>query len=362
MNRSGAEWTVRMLVDLKERVNVEAEYQRADVWSKAQQRLLIDSLLKGYDVPKIFLRKNKEGSKKLYDVIDGKQRLTSLWSFFDDGIKLSSMSVFDEPLGDLSGKRWSDLPDAARDRLQFATITVSLVEDASDEQIRELFLRLQEGEPLNAAEKRNAMAGPVRDFVADELVQHPLFGSLGIRQRRYNWHELAAIAVLLVRAEGPTTIKGADLHELYDDGDFDPEGAVANRVRSLFGHLTDITQQDPGAVKTRWGFVDLLLCIMRLEAEGHGWDPVEVSSFYTNFEDERKDASTRLAEWRAEVSEIGPGTQVEREPVPTPPDVEPDMFVYVQSFAREGATKMNVQGRSDVMYRRLVEHISKAAG
>jgi hypothetical protein len=349
-----------MLVDLKDRVNVEAEYQRGDVWSRPQQRLLIDSLLRGYDLPKIYLKKNPEGSSVLYDVIDGKQRLTALWQFFEDGYKLSSISKLSEPLGDLAGKTWSELSGPAQDRLQFATITVSLIESATDEQVRELFLRLQEGEPLDAAEKRNAMAGPVRDFVADELINHPVFSNLGIRQRRYNWHELAAIALLLVRAQGrPTTLKGADLHDLYADSEFDPNGEDADRLRSLLDDLAAITEHSPGAIRTRWGFVDLLLCLMHMEEADIEWEPARVSAFYVSFEDERKDSSTSLAEWRAEVSEFGPAAEDVGEAVPPLPEVQPDMFVYVQSFAREGATAENVQSRYEVMHKRLVSYLAQ---
>lgn len=342
-----------MLVDLRGRVNVEAEYQRADVWSEAQQRLLIDSLLRGYDIPKIYLRKLPEGAEVLYDVVDGKQRLTAIWGFFGDGFRLPRTASFGD-LGELGGKTWSELPSAAKDRLQFSAITVTVIEDASDVEIAELFLRLQEGEPLNAAEKRNAIRGPVRDFVANTLAKHPVFPSLGIPNRRYTWNELAAIGVLLVRSKGPATIKGADLSDLYEDLAFDSGGERAAEVLALFEELSMIASSRPGMIKTRWGFVDLLICLIRLkEPDAPDWRPDQIGIFFEQFEEERKNASTRLTEWRAEVSRYGP-EEVDEEDVPEFPDVMPDMFVYVQAFAREGATLESVRTRSDVMHRRLV--------
>ena len=56
MRKETSEWTVRMLADFRGRINVDAEYQRGNVWSQAQQALLIDSILRGFDIPKIFLR------------------------------------------------------------------------------------------------------------------------------------------------------------------------------------------------------------------------------------------------------------------------------------------------------------------
>ena len=169
MRKETSEWSVRMLADFEPRINVDAEYQRGKVWSRPQQALLIDSILRGFDIPKIYLRKRQDGGRVLFDVIDGKQRLTAIWRFFSDDFRLLKTQEAFPGLGILGGKCWSELPEKAKDKLQFANVTITKIEDASDEEIRELFLRLQKGEPLNAAERRNAMAGPVRDFVANIL-------------------------------------------------------------------------------------------------------------------------------------------------------------------------------------------------
>ena len=52
MRKETSEWNIRMLVDLQNRINVDAEYQRGKVWSRAQQALLIDSILRNFDIPK----------------------------------------------------------------------------------------------------------------------------------------------------------------------------------------------------------------------------------------------------------------------------------------------------------------------
>lgn len=133
-----------MLIDFKDRINVDAEYQRGMVWSKAQKALLIDSIMRGFDIPKIYLSKLPDGSEYLFNVIDGKQRLTAIWDFVSDSFPLlEKLSKF-PALGELGGSRWSDLPDKAKDKLQFATITVTKVEGETREEVHELFLRLQQ--------------------------------------------------------------------------------------------------------------------------------------------------------------------------------------------------------------------------
>jgi hypothetical protein len=349
-----------MLTDLRERIDTESEYQRGQVWSEAQQRLLIDSLLRGYDIPKIYLRKLAEGGPLLYEVVDGKQRLTAIWRFLGNEFRLSR-NVDIEGIGQLGRKTWSELSAAAQDRLQFAKITVSELGEATSDEVAELFLRLQKGEPLRAAEKRNAILGPVRDFVANHLAALPVFPHLGIPDRRFTWHELGAIALLLTIRDGPTTLKGADLNDLYEDQSFDPNGEKANLTIHWLSQLDAVAQKSPGAITTRWGFVDLLLCLVRLEQEEQPWTGQDVMEFFIDFEAERKEAATRLAEFRDEMSELDPSEMNVQQAARELPALKPDMFSYVQAFSREGATEENVRVRSEVMYRRLATQLAGSA-
>lgn len=347
-----------MLTDLRDRIDTEAEYQRGQVWSEAQQRLLIDSLLRGYDLPKIYLRRLPDGGPRLYEVVDGKQRLTAIWRFLGNEFRLSR-DVDIEGIGQVGRKTWGELSAAAQDRLQFAKVTVSELEEATSDEVAELFLRLQRGEPLRAAERRNAILGPVRDFVADQLAALPVFPHLGIPDRRFTWHELGAIALLLTINGGPTTLKGADLNDLYEDQTFIPNGEKGQRTIHWLSQLDAVAEESPGAITTRWGFVDLLLCLMRLSQEGYTWTGQDVMDFFLDFEAERKEAATLLSELRAEVSELDPSEMDAQEAVLELPTVKPDMFSYVQAFSREGATEENVRVRSEVMYRRLASQLTE---
>ena len=352
MKKTSAEWSIRMLVDLQDRIDVEAEYQRGSVWSTSQQRLLIDSILRGYDIPKIYLSQLSEGHRYRFEVVDGKQRLTAIWNFFNDKFALARSSNFDD-LGDLGGKTASELSQVAHDRLAFTSITVSIIDKATEDEIAELFLRLQKGEPLKAAETRNAIRGPVRDFIANDLRTHPVFPELGLPSKRFGWHELAAITLLLVLNDGLTTIKGADLNDLYENRDFDSSGTAAFTARSLLDDLHSVARQSPGSIRTRWGFVDLFLCLYRLRKNGLEWTPETMMRFFEDFEHERRDVSTLLAEYRRQASTLDV-TELGQDTVIAIPSVERDMFAYVESFSREGATAEAIKIRVDVMYGRVL--------
>ena len=353
------EWSVRMLIDFKERINVDAEYQRGAVWTKAQKALLIDSLMRGFDIPKVYLSKLPDGSEHLFNVIDGKQRLTAIWDFVSDGFPLLKELGEFPILGNLGGSYWSELSSQAQDKLQFATITVTKIEDETKKEVHELFLRLQQGEPLNAAEKRNAMLGPVRNFVADKLATASVWSHTKLRTARFGLHEHAAIALALVLENGPAGLKGADLYELYSKKDFDADGADAKRTVEMLSLLEKVAVCQPGAIRTRWGFVDLFICLMKLAQESRPMDPNKIMDFFQNFEEERRDiAATLTTEMQAKfiASSVAGG----------PPDDEiastgipKDMLNYHLAFAREGANKENVGTRSRIMYKKLMHFLDR---
>ena len=63
-------WPLFTLSKKRNQINTNPDYQRPAVWTKAQKQLLIDSILRDYDVPKVYLH---EVDKDTYDVIDKKR-------------------------------------------------------------------------------------------------------------------------------------------------------------------------------------------------------------------------------------------------------------------------------------------------
>ena len=77
--------TLETLPDTKIKVNI--EYQRGVVYSHEKQAKVIESILKDFAIPSIVLWENeKDGS---YDVIDGKQRLTSIFLFISGNLQIN---------------------------------------------------------------------------------------------------------------------------------------------------------------------------------------------------------------------------------------------------------------------------------
>lgn len=62
-------------------LNLNPGFQRQSVWREGDRAKLIESILRNYPLPAIFLYKRQQDGHVIYDVIDGKQRLESILMF-----------------------------------------------------------------------------------------------------------------------------------------------------------------------------------------------------------------------------------------------------------------------------------------
>lgn len=139
--------------------NYEPPYQRLSVWSEEKQSFFIDSLLRNYPVPPIFLHKKIDDStgKQTFNIIDGKQRLTSIKRFINNEISAISDNVEDK----LSGIYFDDLDklDSGKYKKLFwrYELQIQYIDTEDERIIDSLFDRLnRNGEKLNGQELRQA--------------------------------------------------------------------------------------------------------------------------------------------------------------------------------------------------------------
>lgn len=223
---------------IRQRIDTNPDFQRPAVWSTAQKQLLIDSILREYDVPKMYWRKVGERPDR-YDVVDGQQRLRAIWSFVDGEFHLPKDAG---PIDDMSiaGCGYQNLPDELQIRFDQYTLDVVVLEDTDEDEVREMFLRLQNGTSLKAQEKRNAMPGTMREFVRS-LTLHPFFQRVGFANSRFTHDHVAAQMVCLELAGGPVNVKDGDLNRMYKSNtQFEVEGKQAKAVRKTLDLLADV--------------------------------------------------------------------------------------------------------------------------
>ena len=87
MDISKKPWPLTTVYGIRDRVDTNPDYQRPAVWSTSQKQLLVDTILRNFDIPKLYWRHT--GRKPdTYEVVDGQQRLRAIWDFFAGDYKL----------------------------------------------------------------------------------------------------------------------------------------------------------------------------------------------------------------------------------------------------------------------------------
>jgi hypothetical protein len=197
------DFTVGKAYNWRSAIDENPPYQReSSVWSLEKQQLFIDSLLNGYDVPKIYLHDLRgKHPTKVYTVVDGKQRLTTIWRFLKNELPLApDFRVEEANLPELppnvrhpvAGQVYSELDKPWQAVLRSTYLAVVLIQNATPDDIEDLFSRLNNGEPLNQAETRNAMGGELVQLIR-EVAQRPFFKErVKLSTERYAHYELAA--------------------------------------------------------------------------------------------------------------------------------------------------------------------------
>lgn len=180
--------TIGNLFDLlkRETIDISPDYQRLGrIWSVEKKQLLIDSIINGYDIPKIYFHylvsssKELNKSNKLLAIIDGKQRIEAIYDFLSDELTISENFVyFRDTSVDIKELKLSQIekryPLIASQILSYQLDFV-FIETDERERIEDLFLRLNEGVPLNNSERRKSYGGFFVDFAFDKINNSDFF-------------------------------------------------------------------------------------------------------------------------------------------------------------------------------------------
>jgi Protein of unknown function DUF262 len=217
--------TIMRLYSEKDAILLNPDYQRmGGVWTLEKKQLLMDSILNDYDIPKIYLhafsREQRKSDGFAYAVIDGRQRLEAIWQFIEGKFTLSDDFKYqdDESIA-LARLGYSDIAASyPKIKIKFDSFVLPVVGVDTDDQelIEDMFSRLNEAVPLNAAEKRNAIGGEMVAAIRD-LADHNFFmRCVAFGNKRYQHREVAA-RLLLVEENIRTIGKIIDTKKEYLD-------------------------------------------------------------------------------------------------------------------------------------------------
>jgi hypothetical protein len=332
-------WTVKEFHDNKDNIDPRPQYQRSLVWDLARKQYLIDSILRGYDIPKIYLKGSKQGEAYKFEITDGQQRLNAIWSFYNDEFPLPRNSKINGT--NIGGLYYSGLTREVQKIFREYEINVSNIDKSEPWELNDLFTRLQKGMSLLPVELRHAMMSEMKDAI-EKLLKHKFFKNSKIEDRRFKRQEYLDHALAACHFGVETDLKAPTLFTLYSElsEDKDQTKVLSSSANKVLYFMNKINDLFPGIFKNKWGFVDVFSVLYRNIHKIADENIDEIASRLDDFEKDRKtyvSKSDLLLESTLRVKH------------------KRDLYKYIQAFNREGAFKNSVKKRYEIMEKVLLK-------
>jgi hypothetical protein len=244
------------------------KFQRRSVWRPGAKSYLLDTIIKGYPIPIIFLREQKTDLTTFQhkrEVVDGQQRIRTFLSFIDPS-SLGSQYV---PARDafeikkahnkeLSGKSFDQLPDDIRQSILDYEFSVQVLPSSIDDrQVIQIFARMNAtGFKLNSQELRNAgffgeFKSSMYRLAAEQLARWE-------KWRIFTWDSIARMDEVEITSEfaqlmlnGIVGRSQRALGKLYElkDVDYPEKNEVERRFQTIMDTIDDnLSLQLPNTV------------------------------------------------------------------------------------------------------------------
>ncbi|HFG2121912.1 TPA: DUF262 domain-containing protein, partial [Vibrio cholerae] len=170
-------------------IDLRPNFQRNTVWDTKRASLLIESIWLNIPIPQIFVSVEEDG---MWNVIDGQQRLTSLWRYYKNEFKLRGLEV----LSELNGFNYSSLDDKPQRLLHGGNIRIVAIHEDSHPDIKfDVFMRINQGAvQLNAQELRNCLyRGDLNDSLHELVNNQQLLSILKLSKPHNRFKDIEMI-------------------------------------------------------------------------------------------------------------------------------------------------------------------------
>lgn len=339
-----ANWKVKTLKSRIEKINPAPQYQRTSVWSETKKKLLIDSMLRGYDLPKFYLRATPNDPLYDYEVTDGQQRIRAITEFMSDDCNekyhLESAVINGINTNNLDYNNLGELKDS----FDNYELNIAIIEETTPEEIRSLFARLQMGAQLNQVELRHALASNIGSAIFSVVESHQFFKNSKILNIRFKHQDYLDHAMTMVYNLGKTDVKAKNIEKLYKD--------LANATSDIFQDymrktnivldwMNTINDFQKGIFKNKWTFVDTFWV---LYAKFDQIERIESAKFVEQL---------KLFEQRRLANHKNPTTLISD---PTSPNYDKDLYNYIIAFKYSGNLSSNLEIRNKVFRNKFINN------
>ena len=235
------EWSRNGMLELS------PKFQRRSVWTDNARSFLMDTIVRGLPIPKVFIRQKIDvmTKKTIREVVDGQQRLRTILSFMSDGFKISKKH--NEKYGGLYFSQLSEIDDDIQTQILGYEISTDLLANMPDPAVLDVFSRLNSySVVLNEQEKINANHfGPFKllaDLLSKEYNQFWTSNGILSDQKCLRMDDVSLTADLLIAVcEGIKEKKKIKYYyDLYESNfDFDIE-VLKFRFRQIISLINTI--------------------------------------------------------------------------------------------------------------------------
>lgn len=231
-------------------LDVAPPFQRNPVWTTPQKAFLIDSLLRAFPVPEIYMQDSvdQHGNER-HVVVDGQQRIRACLEFID-----GEFDLLEEHSPDYAGMGFDDLPPEAKTRLFQYKFVVRLLPEMPATELRAIFGRLNRNVvALNAQELRHATYWGSFIRQMEKLADDGYWSTAGIFSANdvRRMLDVEFVSELTIAALHGPQVKKASLdrwYEVYEEN-YDEEREVAKLFRTVLAELDVLL---PNIRQTRW--------------------------------------------------------------------------------------------------------------
>jgi hypothetical protein len=251
---------------IEKTTTINREYQRTDkVWPTAAKSYLIDTILRGFPIPKLSLYQTTDlrSRKTVHEVVDGQQRSMAILEFFKGDFALTGRTAH-------AGKRLGDLEDDDQQAFFSYPLNFDVFTFATRSEVREVFRRINSyNVPLNRQETRHAVnQGAFKWFIVDiaDNYSQPLT-DIGVFRER----QLSRMADMELFAEivmagiiGITTASPKKLDNFYETNDsiFSEDKMIRDLLSQSLGYIFDWQELHRGLLMRPAHIYSLTLAIM----------------------------------------------------------------------------------------------------
>lgn len=258
-NRKLLNISIKKFIETYEyRIDLDADYQRENIWSQKQQQKLLDSILREIDIPKIYIVKVRGPEAFDFECIDGKQRMTTLLRFFKPEPNEKTPLTVRHYEKEYTYKKFKKDHPAEAKTIEDFELSFVIYKSLDDQFVRRIFRRLQLGIRLNSGELLKTRTGTIRDFIYKEIGNEgPFFSYTKLSKKRFSRpFTLAQICINSFAKSGPggefVRARLQDIEDFFEDNhDLDANDQNLVRVRKVLKLLEGAFKEDAEKISSR---------------------------------------------------------------------------------------------------------------